>query len=77
MALTMTDVIVEACHVHEEAEDTIRRHVYEIGVDQLMPKYFLQHRRQLGVAARKTVTESFTAERMVERQFELYQKWLA
>ncbi|HQZ97965.1 MAG TPA: glycosyltransferase family 4 protein [Pyrinomonadaceae bacterium] len=34
-------------------------------------------RRQLGVAARKTVTESFTAERMVERQFELYQKWLA
>jgi len=33
-------------------------------------------RRRLGVAGRKTVTENFTAERMVERQIGLYEKWL-
>lgn len=34
-------------------------------------------RRRLGVAGRKTVTWNFTAEQMVERQYDLYKKWLA
>jgi len=34
-------------------------------------------RQRLGRAARKTVTENFTAEQMVERQFALYERWLA
>ncbi|MEQ1606051.1 MAG: glycosyltransferase family 4 protein [Pyrinomonadaceae bacterium] len=33
-------------------------------------------RQRLGTAARKTVTENFTAAQMVERQFALYQEWL-
>ncbi len=34
-------------------------------------------RQRIGVAARKTVTENFRAEQMVERQFALYERWLA
>ena len=34
-------------------------------------------RHRLGAAARKTVTENFTADQMVARQFELYERWLA
>lgn len=33
-------------------------------------------RRRFGDAGRKTVTGNFTAEKMVERQFELYERWL-
>jgi glycosyltransferase involved in cell wall biosynthesis len=33
-------------------------------------------RWKLGVAGRKTVTQKFTAEQMVERQFRLYKNWL-
>ncbi|MFT3743908.1 MAG: glycosyltransferase family 4 protein [Pyrinomonadaceae bacterium] len=33
-------------------------------------------RRSLGVSGRKTVTENFTAEQMVSRQMDLYEKWL-
>lgn len=45
------------------------------GVIRLGRDRELRHR--LGAAARKTVTENFTADQMVERQFELYERWLA
>ena len=47
MSLTVTDVVVKTGHVHEETEDAVGRHVDQISIQQLMPKYFLQHRRQL------------------------------
>lgn len=34
-------------------------------------------RKRLGESGRRTVTENFTAEQMVERQVELYKSWLA
>lgn len=34
-------------------------------------------RQRLGATGRRTVTENFTAEQMVERQVELYKSWLA
>ena len=34
-------------------------------------------RRRLGDAGRKTVTANFTADQMIERQFKLYEQWLA
>jgi glycosyltransferase involved in cell wall biosynthesis len=34
-------------------------------------------RQHLGVAARETVTSRFSADRMVERHFELYKQWLS
>jgi len=54
-----------------EADNTaaIAAEVIRLGLDQ-------NERRRLGAAAYKTVTENFTAERMVDSQLELYKKWL-
>lgn len=35
------------------------------------------HRREMAAAGRELVTREFTVERMVNRHFELYEKWLA
>jgi glycosyltransferase involved in cell wall biosynthesis len=47
----------------------IVEHVVRLGGDA-------EERQRFGKAARKTVAESFTADKMVDEQYELYKKWL-